>query len=288
MAELIHVEVQDATRRLNAALADYIEQTGKNPAQVLAEKGQWISANLYQAFSAMAPRRGSILAAAKSRGWRMGRKDGSPGGISATAWKRANKLLGGNKSLLFAKGGDPLTPIRASLTTGNRVTDRSRKRSFAVGGKGARTGANPYAHAGLAVIGRYALAVAEEARLREQGRGFLGVSWLYRRWRNFAREGLVPKGTPGLKPGLGPSRQFGGTVRTMVNNNPRSRFNPLGRAELMSGDDFAGMRLVSNVPGVETARSQGIIARVLNEEMLGMQVYLLQRALKQANKLSRK
>lgn len=285
--DLAKVHVDDSLQRLNATIAEYLAQTGKEPSKVLADKGQWVSINLYRAFSSRVPRHGAIRAAAEARGWRMGRKDGSPGGISKTAWKRADKLLGGYKSLLFPKGGDPLMPIRASKRSGKRISDRSGKRSFAVSGKGSRTGQNQYFHSGLSVIGRYALAVAQEVKLREQGRRFLGVSWLHRRWRSFAREGFVPRGTPGLKPGFGPSKQFGGVVRKLVNNNPRSTFNPLGTAEFMQGEGFSAIRLVSNVPGVDSAMGQGIIARVLNEEMLGMQTYLLSRAIKQVNRLGK-
>lgn len=279
---MISAEIRDdALQRLNAAFNDYLAQTGKEPKAALVSRGQWLSWNLYRAFTDIAPPPGSILRAAVARGWRMGRKDGNASfqGISMTTWKRVNAMMQGNKSILAytIPGTARISPLqigaRGRFVLGNKQLKTKRVASgpSAVAAyqktKGVRLYSMRYvARAmGAKILGRHAVAVALEAQLREQGRRFLGVSWLHRRWRSLAQSD---------------PRRADGSFRVLQNNNPRSKFNPLGVVELSGGDTSAQLKLTSNVPGMDSERANQIIARVLNEETMGIQTYLLNRSAK--------
>jgi hypothetical protein len=130
----IESAVNASLSRLNAAFADYLKLTKKDPADALVSRGQWLTWNLYNAFLEIVPADGAILSAARSRGWRMGRKFGGAGGISMTTWKRVDKLMQGQKSIIAytVAATGTIQPVRVGKA--GIVSDRAnRKRVMGMG-----------------------------------------------------------------------------------------------------------------------------------------------------------
>lgn len=304
-APLLSAEVYENLAGLNTAISLYVAKTGKSAAEVLAQKAKWLSINLYQGFKATKPPEKKIWRDAKARGWRMGRRKDAVRGISNTAWRKADELMGGNRSILARTSEFGFAPVwmgaRGGITLGqNRKRSRALGSSSAVDayanqrvlafdpkkGKWVRRkrairmySAKYVAQAmGVKILSRRAVATALEAGLRERGRGSLGVSWLHRRWREFANIGYVPKGTPGLKPGWGPSKQFGGVRRELQAVNSANKL--IGTATLVAGGVAAELRFASFADGMEKPRSQSIIAGVLARETASTMDYLISREIK--------
>ncbi len=284
-----------ALERLSAGLREYHAVSGKSAVQVLVLKGgQLLYGNqnpkygatfdgLVQLFFRQKPKDGAIYAAAAARGFRLGRKNyvtsGVGAGIGAKALARARDMMGPFKSILISRNPD--TGAVSFVRQGPRkarVHFRYGRTSFAVGG-GDRT-----RRAGEHPANLRAVATLLELRSREQGRGFLGSSFLFKRWRNFAKDGFVPVGTPGLAAGFGPSKQFGGSGWRLDNINPRSFVTPLGDAEL-AGDVVAGnatLRISSYVPGVEAiGASRGLFARAIEAVAADVETYLARKQTEQ-------
>lgn len=297
----IRTSPPDALEKLDATLALYGNVAGKTAQNVLALKGgQLLMGNqdprfgatfpgLHQLFVDETPREGAITAAAKARRFRVGRREFG-GGLSPTALSRAAAMMDGNKSILISPSADG--ERFSFVRRGVRLTKRKRPRRVHY-----RPGRLSYAVAPDNVLRRStdkvvnfrALAVWFELRLRESGRRFMGASWLYRRWRAYAKVGYIPEGTAGLAAGVGKSRQFGGTDWRLINNNPRSTLQTLGSAEMQA--DPAGnatLRITSNVPGVQSiGNARGIFSRAIYRLTLDTEVYLARKQQEAADALLR-
>lgn len=252
--------------RLSEGLAEYKRVSGKSAAQVLVLKGgQLLFGNrnpkfgatfsgLVRLFMDQAPRPGVITAAAKARGFRFGR-------ISEEAEKRAAFWMGGFKSILAHPsefgGRISLGAIRVGKT-GRRIVGGRKGR----GGAGVSGDVFGPLQSGEVRLNRHAVATLMEINVREGGRGYLGSSWLFKRWRRLA------KADP---------RREDGLFRTLENMNPRSRVSPLGDAAL-TGDIDAGnctLRITSHVPGVEEiGTGRGIFTRAIALVTADLETYL--------------
>ncbi len=282
--------------RLSEGLQAYQELSGKLSAAILVQKGgQLIYGNqnpkfgpvfpgLAQLYFQQSPKEGTIWAAARERGFRLGRRALGGGRLSPRALERAREMMGGNRTIIASvnpEGG--LKFVRRGVRKA-RVHYRWGRKSYVIGGD--FVGPLPQSEKRLNFR---AVATYFELMKREQGRRFLGASWLHKRWRARAKEGLIPEGTPGLAPGWGRSRQYGGSERQLVNNNPRSEVQPLGTAAL-EGSETTGnltLRLSSFVPGVQQiGESRGLIAQAADSVRADLDRYferkhaeLLERAL---------
>lgn len=291
----------DALARLSAGLRAYHAVSGKSAVQVLVLKGgQLLYGNrnprygatfdgLVQLFSRQSPRYGSITEDARVRGFRLGRTDRthtadgfrSGAGIGRKAFGRAIQMMGNFKSIIIQANphtGD-INFVRGG-TRKARVHFRYGRKSFPMSGD--FQGPLPQDEKR---VNLRAVATIFELRLREQGRGFLASSFLFKRWRSFAKEGFVPAGTPGLAPGVGPSKQFGGVGWRMENVNPRSFVHLLGAAEL-TGDVVAGnatLRISSHVPGVnQIGAGRGLFAAAIAAVSADVETYLARKQVEQA------
>lgn len=289
---VVLVSPAGSLERLSDTLRSLQEISGRTAESVLVTKGgQMLFGNqnpkfgatfkgLYAHFRAQSPADGEIFATAATRGFRLGRRD-SGGGLSATAIRRATAMMGGHRSILVNSRADGtgLGFVRAGVQRRvKRVHYRAGRKSFAVSGRGFYEGG-----AGIAkgaddkVVNLRAVATWFELQLRETGRGFTAAGWLQKRWRKFAKVGFVPEGTAGLRPGMTKSRQFGGTDKRLVNQNPRSAVGLLGDAELSGAPDSGNvtLRLTSYVPGVlALGEARGLFASVINAVTADIESYL--------------
>lgn len=284
------VNPPEALDRLRATLRDYKRISGRSALEVLGRKGgQVIFGNqdsrfgaqfdgLIRLFQAQAPRPGAITAEAEARGYRFGRKGSAATGVnrgfSPTTIKRALARMGGFKSILVESNPHTgrVTFVRRGLRKARVHLDR-RRRSFAVPGNYI----GPLRRGNQRRVNFRAVATLLEMTTREHGRNFLGSSYIFRRWQKFALEGFVPVGTPGLKPGFGKSRQFGGSERRLVNNNPRSFVTPLGEASFAGSEssDTLSLTISSNVPGVgAVGTGRQLFTRAINAVTADMDRYI--------------
>ena len=264
----------EGIKDLGSKLARYQEITGKTGAAVLLQKGaQLIHGNRNPKFGAVfdglvrlflreAPAQQSITAAARIRGFRLGRREFG-GKLSPTAIDRALTRMGGFRSILatVSTDGDGRITLR-----GVRVGKRGKR---ILGGRKGRGG---YAVPGVAESARQAgdvrlnlraVATVEEINLREAGRRFLAVGWMFKRWRKLS---------------LADAKASNYTAfRRIENVNPRSRVNLLGDAE-MRGDEQKGnvtLRISSYVPGAHSVGdSRGVYSRALAAMSRDLDTYL--------------
>lgn len=273
-----------ALAALSQGLEDYRRVSGKASAAILVQKGaQLVYGNtnpkfgatfsgLAQLYFGQAPAQGAIFAAAKARGFRLGRKVYG-GALSPRALARAREMMGGFKSIVAS-----VNPYNGALNFVRRGVRKARvhyrwgRKSFVIGGD--FVGPLPQDEKRLNLR---AVATVFELRGRESGRRFLGAGWLHKRWRRLAQEGYVPVGTPGLAPGYGPSRQFGGSVRSLVNVNPRSQIKILGRAQFEGSEDSGnlGLRITSFIPGVNTiGETRGLFVQAIAGVRADLDAYM--------------
>lgn len=254
-----------ALGRLSRVLGDYQRIRGQSSVRVLHRAGLNLSLQLHRLFRGRVPREGTITRAAASRGFRMGRDDAPAGGaatgISPTAAKRASAKLQGYSSVLALITGGDHGRVRARVLGIGKRGRLSRGRTgrgryhYALSGASREDQAKVAAQAralGAKRLNFRALATIEEINLRETGRRFMAVSWLYKRWRKLSS---------------GDARRADGSFRVLQNLNPRSRLNVLGEARLDSSpaNNEATLALSSRVPGVETVgRRYGLFTRALH------------------------
>lgn len=105
MSEKPFIDARDLLL-LQRQMARYAEATGKSMGDVLAKEAREMAFGLWTELRDVSPRPEDMLAAAKSRNWRMKRRSSdfapSAGGwVSKAAHERAKDLLGGDKSDYF-------------------------------------------------------------------------------------------------------------------------------------------------------------------------------------------
>lgn len=225
-------------RRLGDALAQYQVVSGRTNAEVLTRQGRFFAIYLYSAFKRDVPAPGAILARAKADGWELGRRDpkGQIAGISDTAYYRAQRRMGGFKSILAnvleEKGRIVLQGVRVGKR-GKRIIGGRR----GLGGSAVAGTDKLLRRDGDVVLNRRAVQTIEEINLRQSGRRFLAASFLYRRW---------------LTQGRGEEKR-----KNLVNVNPRSSALPrLGQVNLVNDEKIQSITLTSYVPGVEQIGQQ--------------------------------
>lgn len=261
--------------KLVNALERYKDVSRKSWAVILVQESvQWGYA-LYDACNKISPDRGRIWADASTRGYRMGRKGDdmteSARGISAASWKRAKKLLEGQKSDLF----------RVNLTAGSvqlrRVRYSAKKSAkFLIGGRygnkfaeGSRrfgqlksAGLDYATHTrirreihdlGLKRLNERAVATAIEISYRTRagkgfdgGGGLMAVQWLPK----ISRRQTI-------------TERAAGAAQDFVRNTLHSR-QEIGRVRFhRSRGDIVGVSIIGSVPGSTAVLGRhGIIDQV--------------------------
>lgn len=224
--------------RLSAALGAYVQLSRRSIEETLIRQGRFAAIYLYKAFRRDTPARGSILARARASGWALGRNDpkGQIAGISDTAYYRAQRRMGGFKSILANVIEESDRIILRGVRVGKRgkriIGGRKGTRGFAVAGTN-----EALRRAGDVVLNRRAVQTIEEINLREAGRRFLAASFLYRRW---------------LVQGKGEQKRT-----NLVNVQPRSSALPLlGEVNLVNAEKSQSLTLTSYVPGVSAIGEQ--------------------------------
>lgn len=276
MSALVDPLATLALADLSRGLVEYQRVSGKLSAAILVQKGaQLVYGNqdpkfgavfpgLFQLFAQQQPARGVILATAKARHFRTGR-------ISAEAYARARFWMGGFKSILARPTDDgeriTLGAVRAGARRGKNnfriLGGRKGRGGSAVSGSGVfAAGAGLARQPGEKILNLRAVATAMELNLRTSGRGFMGASWLHRRWRRLAASD---------------PRRDASTFRVLVNANPRSKISPLGTAGL-EGDEAHGdltLRITSYVPGVQgLGTTRGLFLRAIAGVRADLDTYL--------------
>lgn len=205
-------------KRLQEEMQRYSEASGKSMENVLAYEAKEVGWALYNESRKLSPTPQKLLADAKTRSWRMGRRDNplTPAryGISNAAEARAENLLAGQKSDFFkvTTTGDGVLQIRrvrfAARKGGKRRTRLSRVlrggrfgNKFSAGalrasqvskfelGQALRT--NPE----IRRLNLGAVSAAVEVGLRQRAAkgGTIAVQWLPRVWRR-SKSSVVKSG----------------------------------------------------------------------------------------------
>lgn len=277
MADDLELQVipAEGLAALGSALEAYQRVSRKTGIAVLKQKAaQLVYGNtnpkfgatfpgLIQLFLMEKPRDGQITAEAEARGFRLGRKEFG-GGLSPTAEARARQRMGGFKSILAtvtkADGRIRLRGVRAGKR-GQRIIGGRR----GTGGR-AVAGDSDLRREGDTRLNFPAVAAIEEINLREAGRRFLGVAWLFKQWRRLAASD--------------PRRQDGTAFRVLEVKNPRARIELLGRMAVEGDDNAAGLgdvavRLSSFVPGTNKIGSErGLFLRAIEGVVADINTYL--------------
>lgn len=267
MSATVQVLPAGSLDRLSRVIGEYASYRRMPAAQALERQGRNVAIRLTRGFMKTAPADGVPSITARGRGFAMGRAvDAESGdgmeGFSAHTLKRARAMMQGFKSILVriynVDGRVKMTPV--ALGAMNRRTGLRKRvrykpgRTVSVSGRADQrfTLKGPDDK----VLNFRALATVLEMNLRETGRRFLAVSFLYRRWRKIAPSNRV--GVPG-------KREW---RKLQEIKNPRSQLGTLGEAVLTEGapGEVASdsLRLSSFVPGVEKiGRSRGVFAEAL-------------------------
>lgn len=258
-----------ALTRLADVLGLYASYRRMTTAAALDRQGRNLAIKLYTEFRAIAPKDGQIAIPARGRDWRVGRDDPAQSGpentgLSPTAIRLAKDIMRGHPSILARvthhDGRDRVTPVtlgRLNLRTGfmKRIHYKAGRGTVAAGRADRRfvqKGPNDR------VLNFRALATALELNVREHGRRFLAVGYLYRRWRIISqanRDRSVP-----------PSERAFRRLEAM--KSPRTRLPLTGEAVMELGSQGERgtdkLRLTNFVPGVEqVGRSRGLFDRAL-------------------------
>lgn len=278
-----------ALTRLADVLAVYASYRRMTPARALDRQGKNLQVKLYEEFKAITPRSYEINQRARESDWRVGRDDPAQGGpentgLSPTTIRLAKDMMRGHPSILArvtnTKGRDRVTPItlgQLNSRTGfmRRIRYKAGRGTVAAGRADRR-----FVEKGPddRILNFRALATALEVNVREHGRRFLAVGFLYRRWR------LISQAN---REGVAGQREF---RRLEAIKSPRSRFAKLGEAVLTLGgpgekavDTF---RLTSFVPGTENVgRTRGIFTRALDRTAEDMAGFMAQEESKRLAKI---
>jgi hypothetical protein len=269
------IEIKHNLKALTDTLKLYQEASGKKWPDVLANEAQWFANGLYAEFKKISPNPVDILAAARARGWRMGRKGNfiapSVRGISEGAWEGADSLLEGRKSDYFkvseANGMPALKRVRFSSRKGNKLLSGGRRgNKFAEGALRADQAPNALAsilgeRSDIKLLGRRAVAVAVEARLRAMAArgGTMALQWLYQVYRK--RSSALVKG--------------GGLVA-------RTRTNvPIGKVDFKqgAGGKLEQITISGYVPGTAIVESRNrIVAKVEADRIKDRMAYITRKA----------
>lgn len=265
-----------ALTRLTDVLGLYASYRRMTTAAALDRQGKNLAIKLYNEFRAIAPKDGQIAIPARGRDWRVGRDDPAQSGpentgFGPTAIRLAKDMLRGHPSILARvthhDGRDRVTPVtlgKLNTRTGfmKRIRYKADRGTVAAGRADRR-----FVQKGPddRVLNFRALATALELNVREHGRRFLAVGFLYRRWRTISQANR--DGVPGQRE----SRRLESVKGT------RSRLKTFGEAVLSiasPGENVVdSLRLTSFVPGVEqVGRARGAFDRAFKntaEDMAG-------------------
>lgn len=205
-------------KRLSSEMRAFADATGKSMENVLAYEAKEIGWGLYRESRKLSPTPKKLLADAKTRSWRMGRRENplTPAryGISSAAERRAEDLLGGQKSDFFkvSTTGDGVLQIRRVRFSARRGSSRRTRLSRVL--RGGRFG-NKFSAGALRAsqvskfelgqalrtnpeikrlnLGAVSAAVEVSLRQRAAKGGTIAVQWLPRVWRR-SKSSVVKSG----------------------------------------------------------------------------------------------
>jgi hypothetical protein len=270
MADPVQVLPADALANLSKVLGVYASYRRIPAVRALDRQGRNLSIKLTQEFMRVTPADARITNTARARGWRVGRDypaESGPEntGLSEHTLRRTRALMGSFRSILarvtLVDGRVKVTPVALGRSMNKRTGLRRRVqyrpgRNFTVSGRADQrfTLKGPDDK----VLNFRALATVTEMNLRESGRRFLAISWMYRRWRI-----LAPKDRDRT---VEPAKR---AFRRLETRNPRSKISLQGEVVLTEGAPGPqaqdSLRLTSFVPGVETVgKSRGLFRRALD------------------------
>lgn len=245
-------------QRLGQTLAAYQLVSRRTNEEVLVNQGKFLAIFLYKAFIRDVPPKAGILATAKVRGWSLGRSDPKSqiAGISDTAYYRAQRRMGGFKSILATVVEETDRIILRGVRVGKRGKRILGGRRGLGGSAVSGTDTSGVARGDAVVLNRRAVQTIEEINLRTAGRRFLAASFLYRRW---------------LVQGEGDEKR-----KTLINVQPRSSLLPrLGEVNLVNGDTDQSLTLTSYVPGVnEIGTRRGRFGQAMLALVYSMEEYI--------------
>lgn len=268
MTPTVQVLPAAALSRLSRVIGEYASYRRIPAVQALERQGRNVAIRLTQGFMKVVPGEASATYTARSRGFAMGRENDAEAGqgmegFSYHTLKRARAMMQNYPSILakvYVRESGRVKIVPVSLGAMNRRTGLRKRVKYRAGKTLSVSGRKDQRFAIKApdekVLNFRAVATVMEMNLRESGRRYLAVSFLYRRWRKIAPKDRV--GEPG-------KRQY---RRLEEVKNMRSRLGTLGEAVLTEGAPGEvgqdSLRLTSFVPGVaEVGQSRGIFAAAL-------------------------
>jgi hypothetical protein len=277
--EVISIYPPGALERLGRALHAYGPVSGRTSEEVLAKKGEDLAMrqpggnSLHALFKAQAQKAGTITTATALRGFRLGRRRfggrGAAHGISETAADRARNVMGEylvKHSILaaprFEAGRISLNPIRVGIRgrrlRGRHITAYGKRARMSNRG---RTGLAGFAIGGDSELRQpgekrmnfRAVATVMEINLREAGRKYLAMGFLFRRFQRIKKE------------------------RKIVSTNPRAQLAIQAEASLEGRPETGDMtlRLTSRIPGTfEIGAGRALFSRALHFMTADLEDYL--------------
>jgi len=252
------------------AISLYASETGKSFAEALAREAPDFRTELYKQFRGLRHKSGSIMGAAKARGYRVARTHNTflvptASGLSQRAINRAKEILCGEKSDLFRWAGGRLVPVRFSGRARNSVLQGGRSGLRFAGSALRAYQLSPetldrvsqtarYKSYGVRRLNLRALATYFELAYRQRGAqgGTMGVQWLFSSWKKGnakQRAQLVQRSASGLPIGTVDFEfDLKGNLATVVFTG----FVP-GSGEQARGHDVLGKVFAVRIPALMRA-----------------------------------
>lgn len=277
---MISGTVQHELEHFDRTMGQYIALSRRTPAEVVAQKGaQIIMGNqsppfpgLFQALRRLAPEGGEITAERLGILASTPRDARRPVKVRRRARQKADALLGGRPSGLFAIG--PRGRVK-------QVRFRKRGSGRIKGNRGGVIRMVPRADrlSGEKVLNRISLAIALELQMRESGRGYAAVSFLpkkYRRMLGRARSQTRRDSQAFRNRKLPMSKAIneglGSTQEDIVLRNAQGQ--ALGRVAFTSRGEGAALRITGFTPPQKTAEAQSIVGDVLRSVSADTATYI--------------
>lgn len=291
---MISGTVQHELDHFDATMGQYIALSRRTPAEVVAQKGsQIILGNqsppfpgLFESLRWLSPRENEITEDRLGALAAAGRGGARPVKIRRRAFRQAISMLDGRKSGLFrfselnSRGkafGNPqrrrVVQVRFKKRGTGRITNRSNR------GGVTRISRRKDAANGERLLNAISLAVALELQMREQGRGYVAISFLPKKYRRMlgkaradTRKDAVAYRKYKISMAKALSEGIGATQEDVVMRNATGQ--PLGRVSFTSRGDGAALRITGFTPPQKRAEAQMIVGDVLRSVSADTQTYI--------------
>jgi len=283
----IRGEVKSAMADFDNAMGSYIALSRRSPAEVVAQKGgQILMGNnnppfpgLFETLKKLSPKEGAITQDRLSVLGTTARGNRRPVKIRPRSYKRAEDLLAGRKSALvsIARPGGKVSvrQVRYRKRGTKRITNRSNRggivrvnrRSDALAGSGDR------------LLNLVSLSIALELQYREQGRGYIAVSFLPKKYRSMlgkVRANIRRDADRYRQNKVDMNKALQGGIQSFTSNESmrNAKGDELGRVSFTTNGQGAALRIQGFTPPQERAEVDSAVAQVLHHVRADTMVYI--------------